>query len=548
MMKSECPRGTQRTLLLLPLLALLSGCGGGSSGGNAAQTNASVTAGALVFNPPLRAASLTAADFQANLDATASGQGLHYLAAPPATPGGPPSALKCGVDIYKIQFNTLGGASEPTQSSGALMVPTGSSPFCSAPHPVVLYAHGTSTDRSYDLANLADSTNPANGESALIAAVYASNGFIVVAPNYAGYDISTLGYHPYLNAAQQAGEMQHALQAARTALASLPVNTDPQHLFVSGYSQGGHVAMATVRALEAAGTTVTAAAPMSGPYAMGAFGDIIFSGTVDIGATLFLPLLSTSYQKAYGNLYGTPGDFYSATYASGIETLLPSTLSQTQLFTQGKLPQTALFNDTPTGPFAGLPGTGAGRFGFGSPYLVNDSARATYLADAAAHPDGAVPTPTTGLPATTTNPVRAALVRNDLRVPLTAPTQAMPGWLPKAPMLLCAGGNDPVVFSVNTVIMAGYFGGVQAAASPAITPAPLRHVLNIDLNASGAGKLPAAPDSDPVFGALQQAFTGTYNQQAGSTAATQQAALIGYHGSVAPFCTAASVSFFAAPR
>ena len=34
----------------------------------------------------------------------------------------------------------------------------------------------------------------------MIAAMYAAQGFIVVAPNYAGYDISTLGYHPYLNA------------------------------------------------------------------------------------------------------------------------------------------------------------------------------------------------------------------------------------------------------------------------------------------------------------------------------------------------------------
>ncbi len=535
----------RRVLVLLPTLALLAACGGGSSGGTPAQASASVTPGALVFNPPLRAASLSAAAFQANLDATASGQSLHLLAAGPSSPtSSTPAPIKCGIDIYKIQFNTVGGANEPTQSTGALMVPTG--PGCSGPRPIVLYAHGTTTSRSYDLANLADTNNPANSESALIAAVYASNGFIVVAPNYAGYDQSTLGYHPYLNAAQQSAEMQHALQAARSALTSLPATGDLGALFVSGYSQGGHVAMATVRALEAAGTPVTAVAAMSGPYAMGAFGDIIFSGTVDIGATLFVPLLTTSYQKAYGNLYNTPGDLYAAPYASGIETLLPGSLSQTDLFTQGKLPQSALFNNAPSGPYAALPQNPAaasnGNFGFGTPYLVLDSARATYLADAAAHPDGAL-AQTTGLPATTTNPIRQALVRNDLRLPAVA---GAPGWLPKAPMLLCAGGNDPVVFSTNTVIMQGYFAAIQAALNP--SPAPLRHVLNIDLNASGAGKLPMAADSDPVFGALQQAFTGSYNQQAGSTAATQQAALIGYHGSVAPFCTSASLSFFAQPR
>ena len=31
-----------------------------------------------------------------------------------------------------------------------------------------------------------------------MAAVFAAQGYIVVAPNYAGYDGSTLDYHPYL--------------------------------------------------------------------------------------------------------------------------------------------------------------------------------------------------------------------------------------------------------------------------------------------------------------------------------------------------------------
>jgi len=35
-----------------------------------------------------------------------------------------------------------------------------------------------------------------NGEALIMAAVFASQGYIVVAPNYAGYDSSTLPYHP----------------------------------------------------------------------------------------------------------------------------------------------------------------------------------------------------------------------------------------------------------------------------------------------------------------------------------------------------------------
>ena len=44
--------------------------------------------------------------------------------------------------------------------------------------------------------NIANITDPSNTEGALIAAMFAAQGYIVVAPNYAGYDISTLGLSP----------------------------------------------------------------------------------------------------------------------------------------------------------------------------------------------------------------------------------------------------------------------------------------------------------------------------------------------------------------
>ena len=107
-------------------------------------------------------------------------------------------------------------------------------------------------------------------EGVLLAAVFASRGYIVVAPNYAGYDTSDLPYHPYLNADQQSKEMIDVVVAARSALpvATATSVTDSSKLFVTGYSQGGFVAMAAHKAMQAAGMTVTASAPMSGPYAL----------------------------------------------------------------------------------------------------------------------------------------------------------------------------------------------------------------------------------------------------------------------------------------
>ena len=56
---------------------------------------------------------------------------------------------------------------------------------------MVLYAHGTSPDKAYDIADLPGTYGNVNDEGVLLATVFAARGYIVVAPNYAGYDTST---------------------------------------------------------------------------------------------------------------------------------------------------------------------------------------------------------------------------------------------------------------------------------------------------------------------------------------------------------------------
>jgi hypothetical protein len=507
--------------------------------------NPSTSHGTLVENPPVRIASLDATTFGTQLASTGtSGQQLLQLTGSP----------QCGVDFYYLKFYTLGGAGEVTMSSGALMVPTGAAGTCSGPRPIVLYAHGTNTDKTL---NIADITNTSNTEGALIAAMFAAQGYIVVAPNYAGYDISTLGYHPFVNAAQQSGEMMDILAAARTALPKTfaASTTDSGALFVTGYSEGGYVAMATQRALQAAGAKVTAAAPMSGPYALEAFGDAIFYGDVDIGSTIFAPLISTSYQHAYGNVYTATTDVYSTQYASGIDTLLPSATPIDTIYANGQLPELALFNSTtpvvtvPNNPTLStvltdalaVPGSALNpgipndprtplfASGFGSPGLITNDYRVSYVLDAAGNPDGAVPTPVAGVPLAATAPtqsLRKALNLNDMR---TGP------WAPAEPTLLCGGDQDPTVFfSVNTQTMQAFW-----STSPA---APLIAVL--DVNAT-----PAAPFTQiqAGFQASQAALLAFYESTAGgglSPTAAQEQVIASYHTNVAPFCSLAARVFF----
>jgi acetyl esterase/lipase len=503
--------------------ALLAGCGTDTTTATPATSTAH---GTLALDPPLRIASVDAATFTAQIKGTSSGGQLLTLAGAPI----------CGVDFYYITFWTTGAAGETTKSSGALMVPTGAAPTCSGPHPIVLYSHGTAFEKN---SNIADITNPSNSEGALIATVFAAQGFIVVAPNYAGYDISTLGYHPFLNASQQSGEMIDALTAARTALPNTfaSATTDSGKLLITGYSEGGYVAMATERALELSGQTVTAAAPMSGPYALEALFDAAFFGNVNLGSTLFTPLVTTSYQRAYNNVYTTPSDFYSSTYATGIDTLMPTTLTPySELFTQGLLPQTALFDSTtpvvpglttllavpsdPTNPLTPLFAAG-----FGSPYLINNSARVAYAVDAAGDPDGTASGTASLAASAPSNGLRLDLYKNDMR---------NGGWAPSAPTLLCGGENDPTVFfKVDTLTMAAFWSSL---------PAGLVSVLDVDPIAGPSG--PYAPIQAGFQASQVAEFTSLVGS--GLTAAQAQEQLVqSYHGtSVPPFCSLAARTFF----
>ena len=494
---------------------LVAACGGGD-GGPLGTQDAKPARGALMQSPPPRITSMTAADFTAIL--TAKSASLLQLAGAPV----------CGVDVQYIKYGTVGGAGEATDASGALMVPTGSNAKCTGARPIVVYSHGTNITKSYNLANFADDTNPAFSEAVLLAAMYAAQGYIVVAPNYAGYDSSSLSYHPYLNADQQSKEMIDILAAAKKALPTLiSPTTASAKLFLTGYSQGGFVAMAAHRAMQAAGIPVTASAPMSGPYGLAAQSDATFYGNVNAGGTIFSPMIFTSFQKAYGNLYTVPSDIYEAAYATGIETLLPGAYDFTTVVTSGKLPQLALFSNTPPAPaFAAItPPTGTGAtdalfaMGFGPNNLIKNSARAAYLADAMANPDGVVPAFTTGAPsATAKNPIRIAGAKNDLR-----------GWTPAAPVLLCAGNGDPTVFySLNTGLMKALWGAL---------PAGLVTVLDVDSAVTGA--------TDP-FAAAKMGFAQTKQAMAVAAGANAAATITAaYHGTlVPPFCNAAARGFF----
>lgn len=424
---------------------------GAESGGDARAQLIGAARGSLLAGPTLSRIETGAFSTSKRIEPAMLAEVLAKAGDALASAAGKP---RCTITTYSLRYSTIGGSGEPTDASTALILPSGSDPACQGPRPVLLYAHGTSTAKDHNMARL-------RGEAKLVAALFTAQGYIVVAPNYAGYEGSSLPYHPYLNAEQQAADMIDALRAARSAMARLKAQPGPQ-LFLAGYSQGGHVTLATQRAMQQGGEfKVTAAAGLSGPYAMARFSDTVFSGQPNAGITIYLPLIATSAQRAGARIYGKPEELYEVPYANGIESLFPSKLTRNELVKQGKLPKRAIFaiDSQPQG-------SGAAAY-FSNPHLVRSSYREAYLQDLAEHPcDGSDCMPA--------NPLRRWMLKNDLR-----------NYTPRSPLLLCGGSKDPSVPFFNTTAAADYFS--QQGAAPTV----------VDLEEQGA---------QDGFGAARQAF------------------------------------------
>jgi predicted esterase len=448
--------------------AALAACGGGGSADDAPPARATIVT-----------AQLAGQATKAQIDAGTQSTGLQPLS----------GTAKCDVDIRYVLYITRDPAGQPATASAGVLVPSGTDAACTGGGtnqlPVLLYAHGTTTAKSKNMADVLH-----DSEASLEMAMFAAQGFIVVAPNYLGYDQSSLAYHPYLNAEAQAVDMIDGLRAAKVHLNAQSTNKPSDKLLIAGYSEGGHVAMATHKIIErdySGEFTVTASGPMSGPHNLAKMTTQINSGpdycstvgssnvncTVNAGGTIFTPLLLTSYQRAYGDIYAKPSDAYQSPFDQYAETLFPTDTPLATLLQQGKLPADTTFTKL-----------------FGTGGLINESFRAAYFSDP-------------------NNTLKAAVTKNTLL-----------GWTPKRPVALCGGANDPAVFFYNSTDLQADFAtrGVQVPA----------------FNLEDRATLPAGALGDAIYGGFQQQKT------AAGTNATAQ-----YHGTlVPPFCNALVRGYF----
>lgn len=141
------------TLGLVVVVAALAGCGSKSASTPPASTPPSPQPGTLIDNPPTKVATYAPSDLLNLLGGSDLGKTFLQLAYTP----------QCTITVYHLTYQTEDPKGNITPASGALMVPSsGSATACTGARPIVLYAHGTTTDRNFDLAQL-DAAERAEG-------------------------------------------------------------------------------------------------------------------------------------------------------------------------------------------------------------------------------------------------------------------------------------------------------------------------------------------------------------------------------------------------
>ena len=219
--------------------------------------------------------------------------------------------LSYDIDLYKMVYNTVDALGQPTIASGAFLVPSNTA--CKD-FPVLVYHHGTSLRKTDVPSRDVDETN--------IGRVFGAGGYFVLMPDYIGMGDSP-GLHPYCHAESEATATRDMIRAAREFITDSLQMIDNGELFLTGYSQGGHAAMAAHKYIEDNNLlgefNVLGSAPCSGPYEMsGAMADTILS-PFPYSNPGYLVYLLSSYQMVYGNLYTSYSDILNSPY----DTIVP---------------------------------------------------------------------------------------------------------------------------------------------------------------------------------------------------------------------------------
>jgi pimeloyl-ACP methyl ester carboxylesterase len=219
--------------------------------------------------------------------------------------------IENGAETFEVTYCTVDFDGTPIVGSGMLAMPTTPNDV-----PTVMYSHGTAVTR-LDTPSNPDVDVVFDGPTGMV--TFAGHGYIYLAPDLTGFGASTARRHRYVHADTVAKSTLDMLTAVERYEPYRRLSDG--RLFNTGYSQGGHTALAFAAEAEAAGVEIVATSiggAVTDP-------DRWFSWAMDEVDNSYLQVypayLLVSYNDVYGDVYGHPSAAFANPFDATIELL-----------------------------------------------------------------------------------------------------------------------------------------------------------------------------------------------------------------------------------
>ena len=195
--------------------------------------------------------------------------------------------VRHGVDLYRIEYWTTNYDGAPVLASGLVSFPRKEPPAY-----VLSYQHGTNPTRAL-------TPSRPSLEGVLGSAVFASGGYLFVAPDYVGLGTSK-EMHPYFNTKSTVASIVDCLRAAHACCDAMKVKW-PDEICLAGFSQGGHATIAVHKELERLNDPalkLIASAPVAPPCNLDTTS---FPFALENHGTFYLAYMTNAYCRVYGH-------------------------------------------------------------------------------------------------------------------------------------------------------------------------------------------------------------------------------------------------------
>jgi len=249
-----------------------------------------------------------------------------------------------GYKAYKVPYITRDEEGNEVEASGLFVIPTGLPSVVTNQLGLSMVSdnHGTIFANKEAPTVIADETGAPDGSSIILTSL---GGFATLQPDYIGFGDAKEHYHPFVLKESLANATVDFIKQVKIFSKENNITLNNQ-LFITGYSEGGYAAMATLKKIEEEQIStlpVTMAAPMAGPYALKMIADGVLSQE-KLSVPSFMANVGYAYAKANDEELNS---VINEPYASALPTLLAGDLTRSEIdaqLTNTTTGETGLFN------------------------------------------------------------------------------------------------------------------------------------------------------------------------------------------------------------